>query len=833
MKLAIDLQSCQTDSRDRGIGRYVMSLTSHIVADAATQDEVVLLLDSVDEGRLKDLRGQLRRQNTQAPTATFGYPAVANFTDMHPTLSNLAGLLKSKLVVSTDADVLLVTSFFEQGSIFTSEYDWDALNIPKAVIAYDLIPKIFPERYLPEGNILSELYLHKLEKFKKFDLFLAISEATKRDLINYLEIDPDRIVVIGAGLDTEILAEDECPHAEQDALLASMGIAGDYVLMVGNADWRKNSMGALKAFAALPEKIRNQYQLVFTRIGEDVNSALSGNFRHVADRVVVAGNVSEKALRLLYRRCKVFLFPSFYEGFGLPVLEAMALGAPVLTSNLGALPEVVPNAVGMFDPRNGDELTQILQCALEDQDFRETLLAGAQEHAHSFLWDKCSVKAMEALRDLVPHHRQAADSALRWDPSSQEIECMAEAVLFTQAIGGESKLRSALESIVLASHRRILVDITEVVRLDARTGIQRVVRNYCAGLIQLAADLPFTVEPIIWTDEGVIHARSFSREHLGAACEGDDGCVEVMPNDIVFMVDSSWWLPRRFEAFHRKVRAEGGEIIWMVYDLVPILTPQFCDPGMPPLFREWLDYVSETADGCICISRATQIDYERYLDAAPQHASRTWTKVVHLGSDLESKKLVAPSEFVQKIVSDLNGVPWAVALGTIEPRKDYRTILKAFEQLWAEGIDMALVIIGKKGWSVEELAKEIQSHKENGRRLFWLEKATDGDVQYVLEHAGALIQASLAEGFGLPIVEAGSKGLPLLLSDIPVFHEIAGSEAMYFPVQDHAALARLLAESAQWLHPVRIRTLTWQESTKLLASTLLDQSIDCLEEGVA
>ena len=132
--------------------------------------------------------------------------------------------------------------------------------------------------------------------------------------------------------------------------------------------------------------------------------------------------------------------------------------------------------------------------------------------------------------------------------------------------------------------------------------------------------------------------------------------------------------------------------------------------------------------------------------------------------------------------------------------------------------------MGNKGWNVDELAKRIKQHRENGRRLFWLEGAVDVDVQCILKGARALIQSSISEGFGLPVVEAGSQGVPLLLSDIPVFHEIAGEDATYFPVGKSEASASAighLLRSKESKRPTWIKAMTWRESSAKLARMLL------------
>lgn len=825
MKWAIDLQSCQTDSRDRGIGRYAMSLVTAMAERTRPGQHLVALLDASDPERLRDLRRRMRHSRAHVETATFSYPCVTDVTDQHETLVQAAGLLKSRLFMSTGADALLISSFFEVGGPFTTAYDWNVVGqAPKAVIAYDIIPALFPEKYLPEGHFVSKWYRRKLEAFKQFDLFLAISEATKNDLIECLGIDDRRIRVIGAGLDLGLLREDRRSASVQEKVISRLGITRPFVLTVGNADWRKNSLGALKAFASLPRAVRDRHQLVFTRVGDDVTQALAGEYADLAGQVVVAGTVDEATLSLLYKHCRVFFFPSLYEGFGLPVLEAMALGAPVLSSSLGALPEVVQNRQALFDPRDETAATAIMLRALEDESFRADLLKGANAHARSFTWEQCADAALDAMSEIAHGGRNTRRAA--WRPSAEEIARLADAV--EAAPFGDAALRASIQCVATGATRRILVDVSEVVRLDARSGIQRVVRNYCVGLIEAASQSGgFYVEPIFWTEQGIFYAREFARTRLGIDVQGDDELVRVQRNDLIFMVDSSWWSPHRFDVLHSEIRSCGGEVVWMVYDLVPLLLPGLCDPAMPPVFVDWLSHVANTADGCVCISAATQAELERYFESSlPTGAYRPWTRALHLGCDIESEQrgLRQTSSNLDDLMRQIGEWPYFVGLGTVEPRKDYPTILDAFERLWCEGSQAALVIIGKQGWNVEKFSAYLRSHEQLGKRLFWLENASDADLHAILTRATALVQASIAEGYGLPVAEAGSLGVPLILSNLPVFREIAGEEAAYFSVGDAAGLAALITRGlrdADWQSPKAINTMSWSDSSRQLAQLLL------------
>ena len=803
-----------------------MNLTCAIAARLGRSDELVIAIDMADADRARDLRAELRRRCVTATVVCYGYPANEN-TDASPATCQLAGQLRARLFAALAADAVLICSLFETGTAFSTELDWHALgSVPMAVVGYDLIPLIFPVRYLLANNFNSNRYRSHLNDLPEFGLILACSAATRRDLLAQMVLSPDKVTVIGAGIDDNLIGP--CDDADMSRRLGELGIDSPFVLMVSAGDWRKNTLGALRAFADLPAPLRDTHQLVLTQIGADVHEALATQFANLRDRVRVLGRVDDATLALLYRMCRVLYFPSYYEGFGLPVLEAMALGAPVLASNAGSLPEVVHDERVLFDPTSPGEGSELLRRVLTDPQFREAICERAREHALTFTWQKTAQLALESLCALAQRQpaAQHAPPPPVWPASEADIILMADACV----VAGESGLRmleNGLRAIERACKRRVLVDITEIVRLDVRTGIQRVTRQFFAGLFAVAQQSGhFEVEPFCWTEQGIHYARSYAREHLNVPCEGEDTPVRVEPSDLVFMLDSSWWQPERFDALHARVHEAGGEVVWMVHDLGPVCYPETCNPAVLPVFSDWLTHAACTADGFICNSASTRADLEVFLDGMGDLViRRPWSRTVHLGSDLDPAARAAPTERGTALRAQLGEKPYFVALGTLEPRKGYATVLAAFEALWARDVDIALVIIGGQGWNVEALAERILQHPERDHRLFWLQGLGDGDVRHLLGGSAALVQASIWEGFGLPLVEARSLGVPLIVSDIAVFHEIAGDAAAYFPPREPDDLAELLINAAAKTRPrARPQDLparSWREASAELADLLV------------
>ena len=139
-----------------------------------------------------------------------------------------------------------------------------------------------------------------------------------------------------------------------------------------------------------------------------------------------------------------------------------------------------------------------------------------------------------------------------------------------------------------------------------------------------------------------------------------------------------------------------------------------------------------------------------------------------------------PDEAVARFMPEGRKEAVFLMVGTMEPRKGYELALGAFERLWAEGAEDKLCIIGNAGWNMQAFTERLRTHPEKGKRLLVLEGATDATLGEAYRRADALVQASAGEGFGLPLIEAGSRGIPVLCSDIPVFHEVGGEHVMYF-----------------------------------------------------
>ena len=379
--------------------------------------------------------------------------------------------------------------------------------------------------------------------------------------------------------------------------------------------------------------------------------------------------------------------------------------------------------------------------------------------------------------------------------------------------------------------RQLLVDVSALAGEDLRTGVQRVSRAVLKALIE---DPPpgYRIEPVRALPEGLRYARRYMHSLLGLSGPvAEDAPIEAGPRDRFLGLDLAY---NTIDLAGRELvalRDRGVRVDFVVYDLLPELRPDCFPAYVPPLHRAWLRSVSAVADGMVCISKTVAGELLDWLDSEPpDRESPLDVGSFGLGADvaasLPTRGAGRESVEAQAFVA---ARPTFLMVGTVEPRKGHAQTLAAFELLWESGADCGLLIVGKEGWDTADLMTRLRVHPERGRRLLWLERATDEVLLRLYESSSALIAASEGEGFGLPLVEAAQHRLPVIARDIPVFREVAGDHAFYFrggrPEDLAEAVHEWLALKSRDEAPSSgdMPWLTWAESTQEL--------VDCVVRG--
>jgi len=416
MRLVIDGQALQTaSSRNRGIGRQALALAQAMVRNRG-RHEVLLALSSFEPETIEPVRaafdGLLPEHAIRVWYAKGTMPRRKPKTGER---SDAATIIYEAFLAGLSPDLVHMPSLFEGSGLdavtsigrFTRLYG-------TVVTLHDLIPLLDPDRYLTDPAHRA-WYLRKLEDLHRAEAMLAISESTRREAIQHLGCPAEKVMTISSGVDHRFRRIERDEKTVRD-LLARHRIARPFVMYTGGGDHRKNIAGLIRGFAGLPEALRRAHQLaIVCHLAPRELQPLARQAAELGldpDEVVFTGYVPDDDLIGLYNACVLFVFPSLHEGFGLPVLEAMGCGAPVIGADRTSLPEAIGRADALFNPDDDASLVALMQHVLTDTGFQADLAAYGEARARQFTWDACAERAWRALEQVqATRTRQTADNA--------------------------------------------------------------------------------------------------------------------------------------------------------------------------------------------------------------------------------------------------------------------------------------------------------------------------------------------------------------------------------------------------------------------------------------
>jgi len=269
-----------------------------------------------------------------------------------------------------------------------------------ALTVHDFSFLHYPEYFVPK--LVQYLNQTVPRSVDRADLVLADSQATRADLIAHLGTSPDKVQVLYGGVDARFRPEQE--PGERERLESRYGIGErPYIFSVGTIQPRKNYIRLIRAFAKLDRSHSHRFAdlelLIAGGQGWLYQDIFAEADKH-GDRVRILGFVDDVDLPALYRNATLFAFPSLYEGFGFPVLEAMACGVPVISSNASSLPEVAGDAALLVDPLDVDSLIDAMARALDDEDFYQEMILRGIAQAAQFTWERAARQLLTAFNDI-------------------------------------------------------------------------------------------------------------------------------------------------------------------------------------------------------------------------------------------------------------------------------------------------------------------------------------------------------------------------------------------------------------------------------------------------
>lgn len=368
--------------RAGGTGRYAINLTRAMLAEAAAHrpdlEFVVLTGPQTSRAVMEEFRGRCEERFLGAKSS----------------------VIRSLTLVPAALRRLGVDVF----------HGMDHVGIPLVgrscryvVTVHDVIPLILPETFTPRHRLVVRLALARVRR--KADRVVVPSHAVKRDVVRRVGLPEDRVVVTHEGCEPRFRPV-RSGAARRD-VAARYGLPPRYVLAVGTLEPRKNLTTLLEAFARLRRdgEVDADLRLVLAGARGWLEEPIFATVRSLGleDAVRFTGFVDDDDLPAVYSGAALFAFPSLYEGFGLPLLEAMACGVPVVTSNISSLPEVAGDAAVLVDPRDEQGLAAAIARLLRDEALRGRLREAGLARARQFSWEATARRTLDAYAAVVRH----------------------------------------------------------------------------------------------------------------------------------------------------------------------------------------------------------------------------------------------------------------------------------------------------------------------------------------------------------------------------------------------------------------------------------------------
>jgi len=746
MRIVIDMQGAQTESRYRGIGRYTMAFAQGVVRNRGNH-EVILLLSGLFPETIKPIRAAFDGLLPMDNIIVWHAPGPVREEDPgNDTRRDVAELIREAFIASLRPDVIHICSLFEGyvDDAITSIERYDTTT-PVSVSFYDLIPLLNPDKYLKPNPVYAVYYERKIQSLKRAKSFLAISAYIRLEGLDCLGVDASRMVNVSSAIGPEfqpVVVNEEVARILRDKI----GLSRPFVLYTGACDERKNLPRLIEAWSALPPSLRQTHQLVF------VGKIPEGNLRELSriaqahglqpTELCFSGYISDEELIFLYNLCELYVLPSWHEGFGLPALEAMACGAPVIAANATSLPEVVGLDEALFDPFDSKAIASKMAQALLDERFRNRLCEHGLKQSKKFSWDATAKRAIAAWQALLTHGEEPSQDS--W----KKIQ-----VFLTD------EYRRLIDGI--AQRLPLQVDNSELgkIAICLDWNEQQIV-----GFIR-PTKLP---EQLTWRIEGPFDssyslalvnrevARALTSLGHIIVLHSTDGPGDFLPDE-TFLADN----PDLAKMNHRASQVSQWDANVTSRNLYP---PRVSDmvsrfnflhaygweeSGFP---LDWVDAFNISLQGMTVMS-----DHVRKIMI--NHGVTVPIAVCSIGVD-HWLRIRSDNNFHHR-----GGSFRFLHVSSCFPRKGPDVLIRAYGQAFRSGEDVTLIIK-----TFDNPHNEIHRWLDNARLQdqkfphveIITEDLTDAQLKALYEQCHVLVAPSRGEGFGLPMAEAMLSGLAVI-----------------------------------------------------------------------
>lgn len=765
-RILIDMQGCQTESKLRGIGRYTSALAHAMAILAAEQaqeqqaqgqpsssDDIHLLLNASFPDSIAEVRTLFR--SVLPPENIHVIDLLTRADDRNPAnrwRNHASILLREAWIEGFRPDVVFCPSFFE-GYIDDSVTSVGRLSsVPVVATLHDLIPLIYRESYIDRNPDFCTHYLSKIDELKRCTGLLTISNASATEAHEVLGFARDRVINTLEAAEPKFTRLTLTASERQDAL-NRFGIRKPFIFYTGGSDSRKNLVRLIAAFGRLPASLRQQHQLVFggnMPAGEIEQLQMAVRDAHLdQDDVLFIGYVSDDNLVRLYNLAELFVFPSLHEGFGLPALEALQCGTPVIAANKSSLPEVIGNPDALFDPLSVDAIAAKIEAVLADKTFRAALIAHGDEQAKRFSWRNSATLALQGLHQMVT----AAPRDKDWASAMQRLDTC------------QSRLIDALSSSRTPEGTPLpSPDDADLIHVSTA-----IMRNRVTVESLLRASLPPAADvPLNWRLEGpfdssyslaVVNrelARALAAEGQSVTMLSSEGGGDFAPN--AAFLEQNGDLKGFYDGALKQQPIEADVVSRNLYP------PRVADMTAP--FNMLHNYAWEETGFPGEYARDFN-DSLQLLTVTSDHVKKV---LIDAGVSVPMASVGNGIDHWNRITADpATRLPSAgftfLHVSSCFPRKGADVLLDSYGKAFTAADDVLLVIKtfrNPHNHIEDELAERQKNNADYPNVLILMDDMTDSQLKALYEQADTLVAPSRAEGFGLPLAEAMLCNLPVI-----------------------------------------------------------------------
>ena len=735
MKIAIDIQGCQSEiSSKRGIGRYSLNFIKALIRNYS-DNQYYLFANAGSRDIRSEFIDELYSEKLNVNYIQWYSPSLLNNDYLSQNLSDeLARQIRSYMLSELNVDIILITSFLEgylDNSFTGLDYSYQLPRI--GCIFYDLIPLLNPKEYLNNKEYIN-FYNAKLKEIKNFDFLLAISESARFEAIKYLNLDHKSVYNIFSSCDKDKFNNLQLHEVSKFKNL------DNFILYTGAVDPRKNLKSLIQAYVSLPTKLIVKHKLVIAGSISQSEKILifswCSEFNLPSNYIEFLGYVSDKELCFLYNKCYLYVFPSFHEGFGLPVLEAMSCGAAVIGSNTTSVPEVIQCEDALFNPFCIEEIASLIEKCLTNKEFYYSIKDNVVQRSNKFSWEITSKLAYNSMLDHISN-----DS------------------LSTNNLRSFSKFKSYLKSLSLLNKKneneKLIKKIVAAISLN---NIQ--IRKYSSLSENLNKQFKWEIQgPFDSSYSLAIVNRSlaYAANKLGndISIRSTEGFGDFPPSKEFLIAN-----PKLKTLFENNKDYGSNYIISR--NLYPPRVSDFEESRLKLLHAygweesefpfKWVQEFNTYLDGITVMSfqvKKILIDNGVFIPI----------EVCQLGVDH-----IDLNQQAEEVLFDMDGYKF-LHISSCFPRKGINFLLEAYGQSFSGNKDVSLIIktFENPHNNLHEILRALQASNPDFPHVQIIQDELSlAQIKFLYNHCDCLVTPSLGEGFGLPIGEAMLHRIPVI-----------------------------------------------------------------------